>query len=47
MPSEHYDECPQHIAPERPRCYCAGIAQADENYWTEPDDPTARAWGAR
>ncbi|MFG3136101.1 hypothetical protein ACGFZA_07745 [Streptomyces sp. NPDC048211] len=43
MPSEHYKECPQYADSAAPRCYCEGITQADENYWTEPDEPAASA----
>lgn len=44
---EHYEECPQYDNPSAPLCYCEGINQADENYWTEPDAPAAREWGSR
>ncbi|WP_275404951.1 hypothetical protein [Streptomyces sp. SID10815] len=32
---EHYEDCPQRDDPAAPNCYCDGIRQADDNYWTE------------
>ncbi|NEB83958.1 hypothetical protein G3I43_07165 [Streptomyces anulatus] len=34
----HYDECPQHTDPSDPRCYCTGIANAQDSYYEEPAD---------
>ncbi|MEV6437252.1 hypothetical protein [Streptomyces anulatus] len=34
----HYDECPQYTQQTDPRCYCEGIANAQDAYYDEPDD---------